>query len=206
MAPDHVVCVVGNALVVRGSLEERLRSVGVDLVRYETVPAFQLDPEGKCLSCIVLDVWTVDESTIELLGRLRERGVVVIVTTPQADIGSAVKALKNGAVDFLERPVDDEIFLGAINSALAGRGRFAFQRKADIARRKVAGLTPRERNVLEELMAGRISKQIAFTMRISVRTVEVHRAHMLRRLGVRSLAEAIALAVTADLGVCDDQP
>jgi two-component system, LuxR family, response regulator FixJ len=209
MTPENIVCVIGGELVVRGSLEGLLRPVGIDVVQYGTVSAFLRDPQRLSFSCIVLNLSVIDESILEFLGQFRERGVAVIVATQQADVGSALKALKAGAIDFLEAPVDGEVLLAAINGALARRGQFDLERQTSFAKRKIASLSPREHLVLEELMAGRITKQIAFRMGISVRTVEVHRARMLQRLGVRSLAEALILAVTALIGPDngrDDRP
>jgi two-component system response regulator FixJ len=110
-----------------------------------------------------------------------------------------VQAMKAGAVDFLEKPFDDETLLNGIEAALARAGRRVGDREAVEAAQRIATLSPREREVLDGLVAGRPNKVIAFDLGISVRTVEVHRARMMERLGTRQLADAVRLAVLAKL-------
>jgi two-component system response regulator FixJ len=107
--------------------------------------------------------------------------------------------MKAGAVDFIEKPYNDEALLSAIEAALTRAGRADPDGEAAEARQRIAALSPRERQVLDALVAGRPNKVIAFDLGISVRTVEVHRSRMMERLGVRQLAEAIRLAVMARL-------
>jgi two-component system response regulator FixJ len=114
-----------------------------------------------------------------------------------------VRAMKAGAVDFIEKPFDDERLLGAIEEALTISERSARNREAAEAAKRIGTLSRRERQVLDALSAGRPNKVIAYDLGISVRTVEVHRARMLERLGIRSLAEAIRLAVLATLAPAD---
>src|SRR3984893_10433862 len=110
-----------------------------------------------------------------------------------------VRAMKAGAVDFIEKPYDDEVLVKAIELALSLPRQSDRNREAVEAARRVAALSPREREVLDALVAGRPNKVIAFDLGISVRTVEVHRARMMYRLGTRQLAEAIRLSVMARL-------
>ena len=121
--------------------------------------------------------------------------LAVIVVTGQGDIQTAVRAMKAGAADFLEKPYSDDALLGSIEAA--------FGRETDLdiadAVRRVATLSARERDVLDGLLAGRQNKLIAYDLGISVRTVEVHRARMMERLGLRQLAEVIRLGVMARL-------
>jgi two-component system response regulator FixJ len=123
----------------------------------------------------------------------------VIVVTGQGDVQTAVRAMKAGATDFLEKPYSDHALLQAIESA------FGEESHSDLdiadAVQRVATLSPREREVLDGLLAGRPNKLIAFDLGISVRTVEVHRARMMERLGMRQLAEVIRLGVLAKLRV-----
>jgi two-component system response regulator FixJ len=139
---------------------------------------------------------------LAMQGQLNHLGfrLPVVVITGHGDIPTAVQAMKAGAVDFIEKPFDDERLIAAIEAALADFGRgFADREAATEAVERIATLSPRERQVLDALVAGRPSKVIAYDLGISVRTVEVHRARMLERLGTRRLAEAIRLAVLADL-------
>jgi two-component system response regulator FixJ len=107
--------------------------------------------------------------------------------------------MKAGAIDFIEKPYDDEVLLNAIVAALGRAGAPDRDREVLEAARRIAALSPREREVLDALVAGRPNKVVAFDLGISVRTVEVHRARMMDRLGARQLAEAIRLAVMAKL-------
>jgi two-component system response regulator FixJ len=131
--------------------------------------------------------------------RLINPNLPVIVMTAQGDVQTAVRAMKAGAVDFIEKPYGDDALVAAIESALkdgAAKGR-----TDDIAAAAalIDTLSPRERQVLEALVAGQPNKVIAFDLGISVRTVEVHRARMMDRLGVRQFAEAVRLSVLATL-------
>jgi two-component system, LuxR family, response regulator FixJ len=123
----------------------------------------------------------------------------VIVITGQADIQTAVRAMKAGAVDFIEKPCDDERLIAAIEDVQAHSGRAFRVREVVEAAARIATLSRREREVLDAVVAARQSKVIAHDLGLSVRTVEVHRARMLERLGVRRLAEAVRLAVLAGL-------
>jgi two-component system response regulator FixJ len=131
-----------------------------------------------------------------LLNRLGFR-LPIVVMTGHGDVATAVQAMKAGAVDFIEKPCDDERLLGAIKQALTISGPAARDREAAAAAQRIGALSARERQVLNALTAGHRNKVVAFDLGISVRTVEVHRARMLERLGVRNLAEAIRLAVLA---------
>jgi two-component system response regulator FixJ len=117
--------------------------------------------------------------------------------TGHGDVATAVQAMKAGAVDFIEKPCDDERLLGAVRRALTVAGPAARNRETAAAAQRIATLSARERQVFDALTVGHPNKVVAFDLGISVRTVEVHRARMLERLGVRSLAEAIRLAVLA---------
>ena len=121
----------------------------------------------------------------------------VIVMTGQGDVHSAVRAMKAGAVDFIEKPYNDDVLLNAIEAAFSKAARADVGRETAEAAERIAKLTPREREVLAALVAGRSNKVIAFDLGISIRTVEVHRARMMERLGVRLFAEAVRLAVLA---------
>jgi two-component system response regulator FixJ len=135
------------------------------------------------------------------LARLGELAIElpVIVVTGHGDVPTAVRAMKAGAVDFIEKPIDETQLFAAIDTALAESKPGAQDRAAAEATDKMAVLSPRERQVLEAISFGRPNKLIAYDLGISVRTVEVHRAHMLDRLGVRNIAEAIRIAVMAAL-------
>jgi two-component system response regulator FixJ len=201
MTGKRIVHVVDDDAAIRRALVRLLRSEGLEAVAYETAQAV-LDA-GPSLSsgCILLDLQMPGMDGLELLARLGELGVElpVIVVTGHGDVPTAVRAMKAGAVDFIEKPIDETQLFAAIDAALAEK-KFAVRERAVAgATERLALLSPRESQVLEAIAIGRPSKLIAYDLGISVRTVEVHRAHMLDRLGVRNMAEAIRIAVMATL-------
>jgi two-component system, LuxR family, response regulator FixJ len=123
----------------------------------------------------------------------------VIVMTAGGNVQTAVRAMKAGAIDFIEKPFDDEVLLNAIKGSLAPARQGDRADKTLDAARRLAALSPREQQVLDALLAGRPNKVIAYDLGLSVRTVEVHRARMMERLGVHQLSEAIRVAVMATL-------
>ena len=200
MPTERTIHVVDDDAAVRHSLERLLGSMGLATVSYTTPGAFLLAAPHLLGGCVLLDVKMPGISGLEVQARLRPIGFVppIIVITGQGDIQTAVLAMKAGAFDFLEKPYEDEVLLAAIEAALAASPDDHIHQAVDSARR-IARLSPREREVLDGLVAGASNKVIAFDLGLSVRTVEVHRARMMERLGTRQLAEAIRLAVLATL-------
>jgi two-component system response regulator FixJ len=203
MTTERTVHVVDDDADVLRSLERLLLSAGFTPVLYKSSLAVMDAASRLSAGCLLLDIQMPGMDGLELQARLNDRGILVpvIVMTGKGDVPTAVRAMKAGAVDFIEKPFDDERLLAAIESALAGAGRIERDREAARAAQRVAALSRRERQVLDGLMAGHPNKVIAYDLGISVRTVEVHRARMLERLGARHTAEAIRLAVTARLAL-----
>lgn len=176
--------------LVRRSLERLSLAAGYAVNSYPTGADFLavLEPVG----CLLLDLRLPDMDGLEILQCLAAEGTVlpVIVLTGIGDVTSAVQAMKAGAVDFIEKPYDDEMLLAAIGAALS-----AAARKETAAATRLAQLSPRERQVLDGLALGWQHKVIAAELGISARTVEVHRRRMLDRLGVGTAAEAIRVWV-----------
>lgn len=200
MPTERTIHVVDDDAAVRHSLERLLGSMGFAAVTYATPGAFLLAAPHLSGGCVLLDVKMPGISGLEVQARLRTIGFVppIIVITGQGDIHTAVLAMKAGAFDFLEKPYEEEVLLAAIEAALAASPDDHIQQAVDSAQR-IARLSPREREVLDALVAGAPNKVIAFDLGLSVRTVEVHRARMMEQLGTRQLAEAIRLAVLATL-------
>jgi two-component system response regulator FixJ len=201
MPTKPIVHVVDDDAAVRRSLERLLTAAGFSPVSYETPLAFLAAASGRFTGCILLDLWMPGMDGLEVQARLRQMGVPlpVIVLTARGDVATAVRAMKAGAIDFIEKPFDDEVLLNAIEASLAPAGQGDRADKALDAARRIAALSPREQQVLDALLAGRPNKMIAYDLGLSVRTVEVHRARMMERLGVRQLSEAIRLAIMAKL-------
>ncbi len=201
MPPEHTVYIVGDDPAVRRSLERLLDAAGFACVAYAGAPDFLEAASGLAAGCVLLDVRMPETDGIELQALLNRLGLLLllIIMTGHGDILTAVRAMKAGALDIIEKPFDDESLIAAIESALAGSPQTSRDREITEAAERIAMLSPREREVLDGLVAGRQSKMIAYDLGISVRTVDVHRARMLERLGIRRLAEAIRLAVLAGL-------
>jgi len=199
MTSKRVVHIVDDDAAVRRALVRLLRSEGLEAVTYETAQAVLNAATSLSSGCILLDLQMPGMDGLELLARLGELaiGLPVIVVTGHGDVATAVKAMKAGAVDFIEKPIDEVQLLAAIDAALTEKKSAARNRAAARAIEQMALLSPRERQVLEAIAVGRPNKLIAYDLGISVRTVEVHRAHMLDRLGVRYIGEAIRIAVMA---------
>jgi len=196
---ERTVHVVDDDGAVRRSLERLLDSAGLHAISYETAFAFLEAATNLAPGCVLLDIKMPGMDGLELQALLRQRiaSLPVIMMTGQGDVQSAVRAMKAGAVDFIEKPYNDDVLLNAIDAALTRVDRAGTGREIAEAAKRIATLSPREREVLEALVTGHPNKVIAFDLGISVRTVEVHRARMMDRLGVRQFAEAIRLAVLA---------
>ena len=201
----RVVHVVDDDDAVRRALAMLFRSAGIPVETHPSGLAF-LDALGGlddgAVGCVLTDVRMPGLDGLDLLRRLRQCGFgrPVIVMTAHGDVSTAVRAMKAGAADFVEKPFDDEALLAATEAAL-GTPRASGAAGAAGAAERIAALSPREREVLDLLMAGKPNKLIARDLGLSPRTVEVHRARLMARLGVGSLAEAVRLAVQAELGL-----
>jgi two-component system response regulator FixJ len=193
-----MVHVLDDDFAVLRSLGRLLGSAGYQTRLYTSAFAL-LDAAPNISGCILLDVRMPDLDGLEVQERLRESDCPVILMTGHGEVQMAVDVLKSGAVDFLEKPFSEERLFSAIAAALQKANERPVQQIARRAAAKLAKLSPREREVLEALVRGEAHKVIAHQLGISARTVELHRARMLQRLGTRHLADAIKLAVLADL-------
>lgn len=202
MSVDRVAYVVDDEATVRRSLALLLRSAGFTVRDFDCGSAFLRAAEGKSLpfGCVLLDLRMPGLDGLAVQREMAARGVKlpVVVVTAHGDIAIAVQAMKAGACDFIEKPYDAETILQAAEAALArGDEARARARDAEDTTARIAGLTPREAEVLQGLVAGRSNKVIAYDLGLSPRTVEVHRANLMAKLGVRSLSEAVRVALTA---------
>jgi two-component system response regulator FixJ len=201
MAAERTVYVLDDDDAVLRSLERLLRSVNFEPITFDRPDVFLAAAKTFKTGCVLLDVRLPGMSGLEVQAQLHKtrNDLPVIVMTGEGDIHTAVRAMKAGAADFLEKPYSDHALLKAIEVAFAKENRVDRNSEIEDAVRRLAILTPREREVLDGLLAGRPNKLIAYQLGISVRTVEVHRARMMERLGLRQLAEAIRLGVMAKL-------
>lgn len=201
MADERTVYVVDDDAAVRRSLERLLDAAGFHAVLFEAAAAFLDARPAPTNCCALIDIQMPGTDGLELQSQILELGITlpVIMMTGQGDVQMAVRAMKAGAVDFIEKPFEDTALFAAIEAAFSRASRSDRLSELEKASRRIATLSPREREVLDALVAGQSNKVIAFDLGLSVRTVEVHRARMMDRLGVRQLAEAVRLAVMARL-------
>lgn len=197
MAQRDVVFVVEDDPVVRQSLAMLIGTLGVEVRSHGTGRAFLDDPAGREASCVVLDVRMPGLGGLEVQARMAELGMTapVIFITGHGDVPMAVEAMRGGAVDFLQKPFDNQMLLERVRQAMV-RGRDLRQEaeQRGIAAARLAALSPREGEVLELLVAGKMNKAIAAELGISAKTVEDHRASIMRKMQVRSVAELVRLA------------
>jgi two-component system response regulator FixJ len=182
---------------VRRALSFLLGTAGLAVRVYESAAAFLQQDHKAVRGCIVTDVRMPGIDGLELLRRLKASGstLPVVVMTGHADVPLAVAAMKAGALDFIEKPFGDDTLLAAIQAALARRDQAGAQ--AGQVRERLNALTPREREVLDGLMAGHPNKTIAYDLGLSPRTVEVHRANVMTKMGASSLSELVRLTLQA---------
>jgi two-component system response regulator FixJ len=198
-----VVHVVDDDEAVRRSLALLLGSFGLDAETYESAEAVLSHLDQLRPGCLVVDIRMPGMDGLELQAELTRRqcSLPVVVVTGHADVGLAVRAMKAGAVDFIEKPYSEDDLLHAVRSALQ---QIVDERQstatAEAAQARIALLTPRERDVLGRLVEGRPNKVIAHELGISPRTVEIHRANLMEKLGCRSLAEAVRIAISTGFG------
>ena len=199
----RTIHLVDDDEAVRRSASFMLRTSGYQVKTYPS--GIELLDAGHDVApgCILLDVRMPGMDGLQVQQALKARGILlpVVVMTGHGDVNVAVQAMKAGAVDFIEKPFEKAVLLGAIEAGLsrleqAGR-RHA---RAEEAQAKLEVLTPRELDVLQGLVRGHPNKTIAYDLGISPRTVEIHRANLMTKLGVASLSEALRIAFAAGLG------
>jgi len=202
MQPEPIVYVIDDDDAVRQSLEFLLKTAGISARSFDSAKAFLEVMPGIQSGCIITDVRMPEITGIDLLRQVKDskRDIPVIVITGHGDIALAVEAMKIGAIDFLEKPFDDDLLLAAVRAALSTEADAA-RHKAQLAdiHDKLAALSNRERQVLEGLVAGKANKVIAFDLGISPRTVEIYRANLMTKMSANSLSDLVRMAMTAGI-------
>ena len=191
MTAEPTVFVVDDNPGLRRSLQSLLEAAGLRVETFASAREFLKRYDGGRPGCIVLDVRLRNESGLDLQEELRRRQstLPIIVVTGYGDVPTSVRAFKGGAIDFLQKPVPPKKLLERIREALeVGRQARATAGQHAIVLDGIARLTPRQRQVLDQVALGSSSKEIAAVLKISVRTVEGHRRVLLRKMGVSSLA------------------
>ena len=195
------IYIVDDEAALRDSLSMLLRAEDFNTEQFATPAAFLEQVNDLPQGLVILDLWMPGMSGIEVIQELNRRGVTlpIICITGHGDVNTAVKAIKLGAADFFERPFDSTQLIDRIRHCLQEKQN---QRQLDVfssrAKEIVSKLTPREHEVLQGLVEGLRNKQIAYNMGISIRTVELHRVHVMDKLEAKSLSDVLKIAIAAD--------
>jgi FixJ family two-component response regulator len=195
--PDPIVFVVDDERAIRDGLESLIRSVGLRVLTFASAAEFLAAARPNAPSCMVLDVRMPVQSGLELQRELRVAGTFIptIFVTGHGDIPMTVRAMKDGAMEFLTKPVRGQELLDAIQKAIA-RDRELRKKRAELAELRVRfdSLTPRETEVLNLVVAGKLNKQIADQLGTSELTIKTHRAHVMEKTQADSLAHLVRMA------------
>ena len=201
---EAIVHIVDDDEAICSSLRMLLKSRGIPAASHSSAEAFlaKYDPEQP--GCLVLDVRMPGMSGLELQDELNRRGAIipVIFITGHGDVPMAVEAMQHGATDFLQKPFADQDFAERIQRALAldQRNRAALEQKDQI-RARLAALTRRELQVLQLVTLGKANKIIAADLGVSQRTIEIHRAHLMEKMGATSLAHLVRMTMGMEIGI-----
>ncbi len=197
-SPRPTVFVVDDDEAMRSSLQWLIESVGLAVECYASAEAF-LDAYYPGRSgCLLLDVRMPGMGGLELQEYLRRHEITipVIIITGHGDVPMSVRAMKEGAIDFIEKPFNDELLLDAIRNAVDERQRQEQTQRAELAA-CLALLTPREHEVMDMVTAGKSNKEIASALGVSAKTVEAHRAKVMDKMKASSLAELVRMSIMA---------
>ena len=200
MTGEATVFVVDDNVGVRQSLSALLESAGIAVETYASAEEFLAAYDPERAGCLVLDVRLRHSSGLDLQDELRRRKAMlpIIVLTGHGNVPTSVRAMKAGAVDFLQKPAPPKLLLERIRAAIdSDRQARAVTADSAVVKSRLARLTPREREVMELLIAGKASKEIAAAMNVSVRTVEGHRRRVLSKMHVTSAAQLVRTVLSA---------
>jgi FixJ family two-component response regulator len=197
---EDLVIVVDDDASVSKSLDRLLRSNGFAAQVFSSGESFLEAGPWPPPYCVVLDLAMPGLNGLELQQRLNDAGIQcgIVFLSGHGNLETGVEAMKHGAVDFLPKPVDEDRLLAAVRESLAGQEElFARDKAGENARLRIDKLTPREHDVMELVVAGRLNKLIAAELDISEKTVKAHRANVMRKTGAKSVAELVRLHITA---------
>ena len=194
------VFIVDDDDAVRNSLRMLFKTVDIDAMTFESGDAFLHEYDADWHGCVILDIRMPGTSGLEVQKILQERGnsLPIIFITGHGDVPMAVDAMKKGALDFVQKPFDEAAITDLVERMLDHAAE-AFEHSQQAASRDalLAKLTSRETQVLERIVAGRLNKQIADDLNISIKTVEAHRANIMEKLGANTVADLLKIALAS---------
>ena len=201
--PGGIVYVLDDEPEIVKAITRLLRVRRFDVRGFTSVPCFLAAYRPESNACLVLDVAMPELDGLKLQQHLTHQGILIpiIFLTGHGDIPMSVRAIKAGATDFLAKPVDAAVLVGAVRDALQIaeiRWRAAAETEALTAR--MASLTPRQREVMEHIVAGQLNKQVAYDLGTGEQNIKLHRAQIMRKMGVDSLAELVRIAERLGIG------
>ena len=203
MPPTQTVFILDDEPGMLKALTRLLKAEGFTAHAFNSAKSFLESYQPDVLSCLVLDVAMPELNGLDLQQRLTHAGILlpIVFLTGHGDIPMSVQAIKAGAVDFLTKPVNDADLLRAVRAALQ-RAAEQHERTSEMAKlqERLASLTPREREVIEHVVAGQLNKQIAGDLGTGEHTIKVHRARVMEKMGVESLADLVRAAAMLGVG------
>lgn len=203
-----MIFVVDDDDAVRASLRALLETVGYRTRLFESGLALLDEPNIDVGACVLLDVKMPGLDGLEVQRRLNDRGVTlpVVILTGHGDVAMAVRAMRAGASDFLEKPVSRDRLLESIARAIDGdRNARLDRREKSVIRTRLGALTTRERQVLEQLVMGRTNKIVAYELGISARTIEVYRRNVMTKMDANSLSHLVRMTLVAGIDPLGDE-
>jgi len=199
---DAIVYIVDDDEMVRRALARMVRTAGLEVATFRSARAFLDRPREDALECLVLDVRLPGSSGLDLQAQLATEGndLPIVFITGHGDVQTTVRAMKGGAVDFLEKPFDGRALLACIHRALelSRRSRARRNEVTELGRR-LSRLTPREREVLTHVVMGKLNKQIASDLDIAEKTIKVHRGRVMGKMQAESVADLVRIAQKLEL-------
>lgn len=199
MSEQKTVYIIDDDAGIRDSLNMLMKSAGIHAVTYSSATAFLDDLDHLRPDCLVTDVRMPGMSGIELQQEINKRNIdcPIIFITGHGDVAIAVEAMKNGALDFMEKPINSELLISRIRECINMKHvSDSIRHKVENAGNLIESLSSRQREVMELLVEGKINKVIAMELGISVRTVEAHRARIMEKLHANSLSDIVKIALS----------
>jgi RNA polymerase sigma factor (sigma-70 family) len=196
-----IVFVVDDDQAMRNSLKWLIESVGVQVESFSSADEFLAQYQPGRAGCLVLDVRMPGMSGLDLQEYLVENNIQipVVIITGHGDVPMAVRAMKSGAIDFIEKPFNDEVLLDAIRRAIAYEEQQRSQYSEHLAiQERLSHLTPREHEVMQMVTDGKSNKEIANALGVSAKTIEAHRARVMEKMQARSLAELVRMVLAVN--------